>query len=107
MMMPPNHDRCLSGDITVLPTHEGYVIQRVTDDVDSRNWPTLRLLRPWFVARDFALVTSNAAGTRAWFWDGRPSSIVPLDRTQSRRWPSPSGACCEEPGKEFPETSTG
>ena len=78
-MMPPNHDRWLSGDITALPTHEGYVIQRVTDDVDFRNWHMLRLLRPWFVARDFALVTSNADGTRAMVLGWPASSIVPLE----------------------------
>jgi hypothetical protein len=85
-------DRCLPGDITVLPTHEGYVIQRVSDHPDAASWPTLQIMRPWFAARDFALATSNADGTRAWFWDGRPTSLTPLDRQQLRRSASPEAS---------------
>jgi len=79
------NDRYLPGDITVLPTHEGYAIQRATDHPDRATWPTLQVMRPWFAARDFALAAANAEGTRAWFWDGRPTSVVALDKQQVRR----------------------
>ena len=60
-------EKCLPGDITVMPTVDGYAIQRAGNNPDRTTWTTLQVMRPWFAARDFALRPfTEARSARRW-----------------------------------------